>query len=78
MANTLNHFPDVGKHVLDAKNQLTFLISVFDRKSTKKQNPIKCVKTWTNNSHFSTGDQVYKVLNKIEDTVLFVLLGVRE
>ena len=75
MANTLNHFPDVGKHVLDAKNQLTFLISVFDRKSTKKQNPIKCVKTWTNDSLFSTGNQVYKVLDETTKQVI-VLLGV--
>ena len=75
MANTLNHFSDVGKHVLAAKNQLTFLISVFDSKSTKTQNAIKCDKTWTNDSLFSTGNQVYKVLNETTRQVI-VLLGV--
>ena len=44
MANTLNYFSDVGKHVLAAKDNLTFLTSFLDSKSTKTQNAIK---TWT-------------------------------
>ena len=34
MANTLNYFSNVGKHVLAAKNNLTFLTSVFGQYST--------------------------------------------
>ena len=43
MRNILNYFSDVGKHVLAAKNNLTFLTSVFGQLC---QNT-KCDKTWT-------------------------------